>query len=285
MEIEKTAQTTGAQRSESFAVKQGSLVRVRVLRHIRSSSYLVEIRGKTHVARLEGRFPKLMFIARVDRLEPKMVLKYIRSFDPAGSPRQALVNGDLLALKKSFIQNLIATDNSFEKLLVPLQVNKKEIKESLHKAVRNQNIFRLLGRNVIGSKEIITYFCLQNNYNIIHYSSSALLFPLKIGEKYYPCDLKIFRGEDGLQNSVLLTVSLENERKIAFLVFIDYELINCTISSNSREIEARMRSNVKTLLQNLKSLKFDREVNVRFVGYDEEGLSKLGNMKKIDIRL
>ena len=51
------------------------------------------------------------------------------------------------------------------------------------------------------------------------------------------------------------------------------------------EIEARMRSNVKTLLQNLRGLKFDREVKVGFVGYDEEGLSKLGNMKKIDIRL
>jgi hypothetical protein len=82
-----------------------------------------------------------------------------------------------------------------------------------------------------------------------------------------------------------LTVSLENERKIAFLVYIDYELINCTISSNSMEIETRMRSNVKTLLQNLRGLKFDREVKVGFVGYDEEGLSKLGNMKKIDIRL
>ena len=266
-------------------MKPGGLVRVRVLKHVRGSSYLVEIRGKTHVARLEGRFPSLMFIARVEKLDPRMVLKYVRAFDRPGTARQASVSGDLLAEKKSFIQNLIATDNSFEKLLVFLQGGKKGIKDSLRRAVRNQNIYRLLGRNEIGSKEFVTYYCLQNIHNLLHYGTSALLFPLKVGEKYHPCDMRIFRAENGLENSVLLTVSLENERKIAFLVFIDYELINCTISTNSREIEDRMRSNIRTLLQNLKGIKIDREVKVRFARYDETELSRLGSMKKIDVRL
>ena len=286
MEIEKTKQqTTAARRQGQSSIKPGSLVRVRVLKHIRGSSYLVEFRGNTHIARLEGRIPGTMFIARVMTLEPKMVLKHVSAFDLARTFRGIPGGLSLPFPKKSFIQNLITTDNSFEKLLVPLQKGKKGIKESLHKAVRNQNIFRLLGKGGISSKEIITYYCLQNIYNLLTYSTSALLFPLMIGEKYYPCDLRIFREEEGVQNSFLLTVSLENERKIAFLVFIDYELINCAISTNSREIEDRIRLSSRTLAQNLKGLKLDREVKVRITRYNEQDLMKLGSMKKIDIRL
>ena len=46
-----------------------------------------------------------------------------------------------------------------------------------------------------------------------------------------------------------------------------------------------MRSNIRTLLQNLKGIKIDREVKVRFTRYDETELSRLGSMKKIDVRL
>ena len=285
MEIEQTARTTDSGEGKPQAVKPGSLVRVRVLKQIKGSSHLVEFRGNTHLARLEGRIPSRLFIARVVRLDPKMVLKYIRTFETGTNTRGMMGSRTVPVPKKSFIQDLITTDNFFEKLLVPLQKSKKGIKESLHRAVRNQNIFRLLGKHGTISKEIITYYCLQNIYNLLNYDTSALWFPLMIGEKYSPCDLRVFRAEGGHENSFLLTVSLENERKIAFLVFIDYEIINCTISTNSSEIEGRVRSNIRTLIQNLKGMKLNREVKVRITRYDESDLLKLGNMKKIDIRL
>jgi len=285
MEIEQTAPGTEHTGAHKTAVKPGDLVRVRVLGHVRGSSYLVEFKGETHTARLEGRIPSSLFIARVLKLKPRMILQHIKTFGDKGDVAGLSVYRALLARKKSFIQNLIATDNFLEKLEVSTGHRKELIRESLRDAVRNQNIYRMMEKSGIVSKEIVTYYCLQQMHNLLNYSASALLFSLKIKERSCPCDLAVSRTEDGTESSFLLTISLEKGRKIVFLVFTDYKVIHCTISTNSAELEMQMKAEVERLVGSLKRLRFDRDVTVRFSPYEDAGFSGPDNLKKIDIRL
>jgi hypothetical protein len=286
MEVKQTVRSTVIQKGEPPKIKLGTLVRVRVIRKVGSRTHLVEFKGNSHVALVNGNIQGKLFIAKVLKLSPRIILRYVRELNGNENVLTRSLDTVLESVKKSFIQKMITTDNLFENLLVPLQKNKKGIKESLQKSIRNQNIFQLLGKEG-GLKEIIRYYTLQNINNFLNYHSSSFLFPLKIREKFHPCggDLKVYTAEGGTQSSFLLTLLLENETKIVFLVFIDYELINCTISTNSSDIEKRMKSMAGELIQNLRMLKFDREIKVRFVAYEEAGFAKTSNMKKIDIKM
>jgi hypothetical protein len=285
MEIEQTARSRKHTGIHKTAVKQGDLLRVRVLGRVRGSSYLVEFKGETRTARLEGRIPGPLFIARVLKLKPQMILQHVKTFRDTGDAASLSAYRELMTQKKSFIQKLIATDNFLEKLVVPVRHKKELIRESLRDAVRNQNIYRMLEKSGIVSKEVITYYCLQQMHNLLNYSALTLLFSLRIKDRSYPCDLAISRTEDGSENSFLLTISLENGRKIVFLVFTDYKAIHCTISTNSEELETQMKEDVVKLVDGLKRLRFDKEVTVRFSRYEDTDFSKQDNLKKIDIRL
>ncbi|MBN2323934.1 MAG: hypothetical protein JXQ30_09375 [Spirochaetes bacterium] len=285
MEIEKTARSTNHTGAQKTSPKPGDLIRVRVIRHVRGSSYLVEIKGETRTARLEGRIPSPLFIARVLKLKPRMILQHVKTFKETGNAASSSVYRELLGREKSFIQKLIATDNFLEKLVVTVRHKKELIRESLRDAVRNQNIYRMLEKSGIVSKEVITYYCLQQMHNLLNYSALTLLFSLRIKDRSCPCDLAVSRAEDGSEYSFLLTISFENGRKIAFLVFTDYKAIHCTISTNSKELETQMKADVEKLVGGLKRLRFERDVTVRFSPYEDAGFYTQDNLKKIDIRL
>jgi hypothetical protein len=282
--VAKSVAHTGIQKGDTSKLKIGSLVRVRVIRKVGSRTYLVEFKGRSRVALLNGNIQGKLFIAKVMKLSPRIALRYVRELDAGKNAVIRDLNTMLESAKKSFIQKIITTDNLFENLLVPLQKDKKGIKESLQESIRNQDIFRLLGKES-GIKEIIKYYILQNINNFLNYYSSIFLFPLKIGEKYHPCDLKVLTSEGGTQSSFLLTLFLDNGTKIVFLVFIDYEIINCTIATNSKDVEKRIRSQLDGLIKNLRALKFDRDIKVRFVPYEETGFENTCIMKKIDIKM
>jgi len=285
MEIEQTARSTKHTGTQKPAVKPGDLLRVRVLKHVRGSSYLVEFKGETRTASLQGRIQSSLFIARVLKLKPRMILQHVKTFGNRAGAESLPSYRALLARKKSFIHNLIATDNFHDKLGVPVQHKKELIRESLRDAVRNQNIYRILQKSGVVSREIVTYYCLQQMQNLLNYSAAALLFSLKIRDRSCPCDLAVSRTDDGSDSSFLLTISLDNERKIAFLVFTDYEVIHCTISTNSTKLETQMKKEVDKLVGSLKHLRFDRKVTVRFSRYEDAGFPGPDNLKKIDIRL
>ncbi|UCB44344.1 MAG: hypothetical protein JSV25_08945 [Spirochaetota bacterium] len=284
MEVKQTVRSTAIQKDESPGIKLGNLVRVRVIRKVGSRTHLVEFRGNSHIALVNGNIQGKLFIAKVLKLTPRIILRYVKELSGNESAQTRGFDTVLESVKKSFIQKMITTDNLFENLLVPLQKDKKGIKESLQKSIRNQNIFQVLGKEG-GLKEIIKYYTLQNINNFLDYHSSSFLFPLKIREKYHSCDLKVFSSDGGDQSSFLLTLLLENGTKIVFLVFIDYELINCTISTNSMDIENRMKSMIGDLMKSLRMLKFNKEVKVRFIPYEEAVFAKTSNMKKIDIKM
>jgi hypothetical protein len=284
MEVSEAVAHTGTQKSDTPKLRVGSLVRVRVLRKVGSRTYLVEFKGRSRVALLNGNFQGKLFIAKVMKLSPRIMLRYVRELDVGKNTVIRDLNTMLESAKKSFIQKMITTDNLFENLLVPLQKDKKGIKESLQKSIRNQDLFRLLGKES-GIKDIIKYYILQNINNFLDYYSSVFLFPFKVGEKYHPCDLKVLTAEGGTQSSFLLTLLLDNGTKIVFLVFIDYELINCSIATNSKDVENRIRPKLDMLIKNLRALKFDRDIRVRFVPYEETGFANTSTMKKIDIKM
>ncbi len=285
MEIEKTAKAQEIYKNGLRTVKIGSLLRVRVLRRLGKGSFLVEFKGENHIARMDGKISSKMFLAKVIKLSPKIELKFMRDLDGDKTVIKSDVLEALLTTKKSFIQKLISTDNFFVNLNVLLQKDKKVIKESIQKSIRNQNVLQLMHRGTVDTREIVKYYVLQNIYNLLNCNSSIFLFPLKVGERNYPCDLRIFGGGESANSSFFLTLYLENERKIEFLVFIDYELISCTIATNSSYIESRIKSQIDVLIHNLKALKFDREIKVHFIPYSESNLLKFNALKKIDIKM
>jgi hypothetical protein len=106
-----------------------------------------------------------------------------------------------------------------------------------------------------------------------------------VGDRNWSCELKLFGGKESQNHGFLLKIHLENERKIAFLVFIDYELINCSLSTNSRVLEDELKLRVNELINGLKSLKYDRTIQIRFVPYTNKSFEHLEFLKKIDVEM
>lgn len=163
--------------------------------------------------------------------------------------------------------------------------DKKNIKKSVKKSIKNQNILHSMTKKDFIFNRVTEYYVLQNLYNLFNYDTYNFLFPCRIGDNHYLCDLKVFEEENDLSNSFLLSISIDNERKIGFLVYMDYEVVICYVSSNDKQIEIILQSHSDMLINYLKSLKYNRKVDVQFVPYREQVFFNLKNIRKIDVKM
>ena len=287
MEIEKPeiARSLHADAKGHSRLLDGQLIRVRVIKALARGYSQVEIRGRVVSARLSGKIPSSLFIARVMKTDPQIELKFIRSLkNGERTPTQNSIDS-LLYRKKQFIQNLFTTDNFFGKLLVFVNKNKKRLKENIRNVIKNQNINTILRKNADVSKEVREYFILQNLYNYFSEDTSAFLFPFIIDERWHLCDGKILRGKDASELSLFLSISLESGDTIHFFVFMNFDVIVCTISADNAGLEKRLRNEAKILSQRLKSQDFRRNVEIHFAPYRERDYENIKKIKKIDIRM
>jgi len=285
MAIKKIELTNDLKEDPKKNLKIGNLVRVKILDNSDKNNLLVELNGKRYVARLKGNILCDLFIAKVVKVFPEIELKYLKRIDNGKGVYDYKLLEKLIISKKSFIQNLINSDNflvNFKEFLIN---NKRNIKDNLKQNVLNQNILNLMSSKKVNSNDVFKYYILQNLYNFINYDSLDLLFPIRISEKNYFCNLKINRSKDSIDNSIFLTIFLKNKRKIGFLVFIDYEVINCTILTNDLELEKKLRSNISILIKEFKSLNYNRKVKLDFEPYSENIFNKFNSIKKIDLRM
>jgi hypothetical protein len=281
MEIRETTLTETQRDTGPGTLKKGSYVRVRVLKKLTNRNILVEFKGSRHLARITGSFTSKLFIAQVQKLSPRLELKFIKDLQQKSRTFNTRFIEQILHAKKPFIQKLFESDNFSKALSVPVQVDKKRNKSSLQQSISRQNSFGLSG----GKKEIAEFYLLQNIHNLINSDSFYFLLPLRVGDRNWPCELKLFGGKESQNHGFLLKIHLENERKIAFLVFIDYEIINCSLSTNSKAIEDELKLRVNELINGLKSLKYDRTIQIRFVPYANGNLENLQFLKKIDVEM
>jgi len=285
MEIEKT-EIKPAFRSKIYgSLKPGNLVRVKVLHSLGRGYFLVELKGKIYHARLSENIQNNLFIAKVSKLKPYIELKFIKGLDSKSYTVSKSQIATLLQTKKSFIHNLINSDNFFVNLAVLLKKDRKGIRENIKHSIRKQNIKNIVKNPLRITNEIKEYFILQNIYNYINNNSCYFCFPLRLDKEYHICELKVFGDKESTENGFFLLIHLDEERKVGFLIFYNYEVIICTVSTNDDELEGLLKINIQGLIKNLKDLDCKRKIEIHFAPYREQDFARFSSIKKIDIKM
>jgi len=277
MEIERAALTEIVKGGGTGKLKPGGFLRVEVLKSLGGKSFLVEFKGNRHVAFFDGSPSGRLFIARVRKVSPKIELQFIRALDK-GPPSNFKL--EKTEIQKSFIQKLLTTDNFFEKLIVYLGSNKRNIIRSLKKSIGGRKLL-----NMKPSRDLSEFLILQGLQNLADAHTYNALLPLQIGPDRYPGELKVLGGPESPSRGVILKIHLKSERKIIFLVFMDYESIHCSIATNSEGVRSRIYENRKLLLSGLQSIYYNREIKISFIPWEDKDFQDFGSIKKIDVKL
>jgi hypothetical protein len=254
---------------------------VKVVGKLNSRHVLINLRGNRLTARLSGSLPSELFVARVQKLKPRLELRVLRDLGSKDQKSYTQVLTKAVRGKNSFIQHLFDTDNLFKALSVLVKGDRREIKNSLQQSVEGR-------RKILSMKSkqgLNEYVVLESLHNFMSSDSFYFLLPLVIGRRHLGAELEMTGSRENIGGGLFLNIHLDDTERIAFLVIIDFEVINCTLSTNNREIEGKLRQNIGLLENGLKSLKYDRGVNLRFVPYSEETFGGFGSLKKIDVKM
>ena len=192
MEIKKSEITVPVSRDVPRDVKVGQLLRVKVLKSLSKGTFLVEFRGKVHSAILDRNISSRLFMAKVVKVTPGLELKYIKKLELSKSGQG---NRDLLSLlnvKKPFIQKLITSDNFFVNLFIFIGKNKKNNKKTVQNSVKNQNLWHIMNKKGLTINKAVEYYVLQNLYNMMNDKENVFLFPFRVDDNNYLCDLTVF---------------------------------------------------------------------------------------------
>jgi hypothetical protein len=275
MEIEKPKSVSS---KEAKPLREGDVVRVKVLSES-GGVYRVDVKGKLLSARLSGGISSSLFIARVVKTTPLIELKFMRSLEREASPfdKEALM--EILQKKRAAVKDLpVPGDFAVE----PAKDGAGDIKEALKRIVGNLNPSNAVSE---AQRRFSEFFVLQSLLNLVSPNSLILLFPFMLGRRRIFCDLQLFGGRDSDSNAVYLSLLLEDDRRIGFLVFLDHELVKCTVAADDEAIERRLRENSGTLLKNLRTQGRSRSVTVSFVPFAEHLLFASRMVRKIDVRM
>ncbi len=280
MEIKGTTlnETLG---NHSDAPRIGSMLRVRVLKRINARHVLVHFNGKDHFARIAGSLPTDLFIAQVQKLRPYLQLRFIRDLVRKNQPLNNEVLSKILTGKKSVIQKLFTSDNLGEALSVLVKEDRREIRASLQRSISQRSIVPSLNR----AKGVTEYLLLESLHNFMSSDSFYILLPLIVGRRRHMAELRLVENRENAGHGIFLNIEVDSETSIAFAVYLDYEAIHCTLSTNSPVIEGVVRDNIHMLSGGLRSLKYNREVHIRFVPYNQYDHSFPGSLKKIDVKM
>ena len=276
MEIEKPKSVSA---KETKVLREGDVVRVKVLSDAGGGVFLVDVRGKLLSARLSGGISSSLFIARVVKTAPLIELKFVRSLERDASPFDKEVLAEILRKMKAAVRKLpLPGDFAVE----AAKDGAVDIKEALKRIVGKLNPSNAVNE---AQRQLSEFVVLQSLVNLVSPDSLIFLFPFMLGRKRVFCDLQLFGGRDAAHSAVYLSLLLENERKIGFLVFLDHELVKCTVAADDETIENRLKENAETLLKNLRTLGRNRSVTVSFVPFAEHLLFASRMVKKIDVRM
>jgi hypothetical protein len=281
MEIEKALGTAVLNNEK---VQPGSLLRVKVLSSLGKGRYLVEFKGKLHQALLSENIPHRFFIARVLRVNPSIVLKFVAALEGRRASVDRTVLVRLLNTQKPSIMRLVTAGESPVIPGVVILPDEGHTRENLKKSIRRQSIPAAVRNPVEADEKAREYVILQSILNYVDPDTLMFCLPLKHGAHRDSGELKLFSGKHG-ENGVFLLVHLDHGVKVAFLVSVDYESCVCTIGTNDRDMEHLVEANIRQLQQGLEELYTGREVAVRTETFDEEGFDRFTCARKINIKM
>ena len=282
MEIERT-EIRAELRSDSLRL--GSLVRVKVISALGKGLFLVEFKGRTHYARLSENIRERFFIARVTRAKPPLELKFVKGLNNTDSFLNRSTLASLFRAQKSFIENLIASDNFHVYQAVVIQRDGRRLKESLKRSIKRQQVAQLVNtRSRVGGK-VRDYYILQNILNYIDPDTFQFCFPLDFCSKYDICDVKYFSSKERAENGLFILIQFNEGHKIAFLIFVNYEACVCTVGTNNDDLDHLVKRSIGELRENLKEVYQNRDVRIHISSLDEEDFFRFSAIKKIDIKM
>jgi hypothetical protein len=290
MEVKGTV-LSGLHKSPETRLNIGSLVRVQVNERLNHRYVLVSFGGRRHLARLSGTLPGNLFIAQVQKLKPRIELRLVKNLGRQERQLNPRIFDELKQGKKSFIHRLFGTDNFLKALSVPVKEDRRTIRESLRRSIARRNLVirdltsRGVGQSLAGEGPMTEHLILEALHNFFNPDSLFFMLPIYDGQKHRAAELKIAGNREGRGDGFFLKIHLEDEERITFLVYIDFDVINCTLSTNNPDIEKILKTKAGILISGLKSLKYDREVVVRFTPYREEDFTQFSSLKKIDVKM
>lgn len=268
-------------------IKEGSYIRVQVIKQLNRNHYLIEVKGNTYTAILKGSLLSNLFIAKVLKNTPKLELRYIYKL-PDRNNSQHIKLEKLLQQKKSTFPKSITSDNFCINNGVVLSNTKREIKYCIRKSIQRFNSPYSIWKDISKSDELKEYLALQSLYNIYHSRSYIFLLPFIAGKKVFMGEVKQIRSPEEEGFTFSLIIHLDNNKKIGFLVFMDHEIIKCTVGTNDKMWIEKVRNGLDILEKGLESLGYDRKVEVDMVRDNnlyENYFEGLYNLKKIDIKM
>jgi hypothetical protein len=274
-----TLKSTPGKKSDT--PKIGTLLRVRVLKRLNPRHLLVHFNGKNHNARIAGSLPSKLFIAQVQKTRPQLQLKFLRDLQRKNQPLNREALSKILSGKKPLIQKLFTSDNLGEALSVHVKEDRRENRAAFKRSISQRHVVPSLS----GTKEVKEYLLLESLHNFMSSDSFYFLLPLIVGQRRHMAELRLVGNRESAGNGVFLNIEVDSETTIACAVYIDYETIQCTLSTNSPDIERVLEDNMHLLTSGLRSLKYNRRVRVRMIPYNEDDPNFPGLLKKIDVKM
>jgi hypothetical protein len=281
MEVKKPALKgiQGATLTDTLRI--GSMVRVKLVKRLSGRHVLVNFRGENHVARLNGSFNSSLFIARVQKLTPRLELAYIKDISQFNKELPFNFISKNLAEEKSFIHNLFSSDNFFRALCVSVRAGRKSVKASVQQSIAR----RALNKHMNRGNGMRDFLIMENMQNLFSADSLYFLLPLIFDQRRRMSELKVVGSRESQYRGVALNIHIDDKKRISFIIVMDYAFLNCTVSANDNEIEAELRNRIGLLESGLKSLKYDRKVKIQFSPYREHEFNQFGSVKKIDVMM
>lgn len=238
--------------------------------------------GRNFIANLKGNLPETKFIGKILKLKPEVVVKYIKGISSPGD--MVFKIGRYFEIKKSIIRNLFKTDNLFvsilKKELTGRHTLKTRLKEGIHRS-SIQSILRLKGID----KDFFEFIVLQKIYHFINDDVVPLFIPLRINGKKSLIRGTILKDEeDGFSVFVIIHFE-EDEDKAGLLLQMDFASISCTIFTDDGRLYQKLHLEKKQLENSLRSVKYNRTINVNIKDNfgDMDGIVR--NIKKIDLKM
>ena len=237
------------------------------------------------MASIRGKFPQTKFIGEVLKLNPRIVVKYIRGIEHYNVSNASIVR--YLEAKKSIIRNLFKTDNLFVSISKKELVNRESFKTKIKEGLKKTSISFLLKSNDLKKidRDVIDYVMLQKIHHFINDEIVHLLIPLRVDERKSLIRGAILRDEeDGV--SIFVDINFDgDEYKTGILLRIDLLNLVCTIYTEDYKLYGNLKKTKKYLESAIRSIKYDRKVSVE-VKNDYSELNEIGkNIKRIDLKM
>ena len=294
MEIKKLDNILPEMYRNRSTIKKDEIIVAKIVKRITSNSLMVEIKGKNYTALIKEKISGDMFLARVVKLSPKLVLKFIKSLGKNSIKYN--IGNYFFNYKKEFIQKLITSDNFVVGNF--LNTGREKILES------KNDIIPLLKKYLSGwytpilkesflKKSSTSYFqkiyskflVFQSLYNIYNLEHLSFLMPLRIWDKNSLLSMEILNRKNDLSQSLLVKIYLDRNSEILFLIYLDQKLVSCSLSSNNNIINSYFEKEVKFLYENMKSKMLSKKLEINIVPFDYLAKIDERTFKNIDIRM